>query len=79
MKRYKISESNLNEFWGLFGKPKPQSMQQIIDNDPILKKLDAEIGDMNTKYEPKLRQMKREDPEFFKKLQKIGLITKDFK
>lgn len=79
MKKYKISESNLKEFWGLFGKPKPKTMQQIIDDDPILKKLDAEIGDINTKYEPRLRQMKKSDPSFFKKLQNIGLISKDFK
>jgi hypothetical protein len=58
MKRYKISESKLNEFWGLFGKKKPETMQQIIDDDPILKKLDAELADINQSYVPRLRQMK---------------------
>ena len=38
MKKYKISESKLNEFWGWFGKKKPQSLQKVIDNDPELKK-----------------------------------------
>lgn len=79
MKRYKISEGNLNEFWGLFGKEKPQTIQQIIDNDPILKKLDKKLADLNTAAEPEVRKMKKQDPEFFKKLQKIGIIPKDFK
>ena len=36
MKKYKISESKLNEFWGWFGKKKPQSLQKVIDNDTFL-------------------------------------------
>ncbi len=79
MKRYKISESNLNEFWGLFGKSKPKTMQQIIDDDPVLKKLDSELTDINNSYIPKIRQMKKSNPDFFKKLQNIGIIPKDFK
>jgi len=79
MKRYKISESKLNEFWGLFGKKKPETMQQIIDDDPILKKLDAELADINQSYVPRLRQMKKEDPKLFKKMQDMGIIGKDFK
>ena len=43
MKKYKISKSNLKEFFGLFGKKKPQTMQQVIDNDPVLKQLDKEL------------------------------------
>jgi hypothetical protein len=79
MKRYKISESKLNEFWGLFGKKKPETIQQIIDDDPILKKLDAELADINQSYVPRLRQMKKEDPKLFKKMQDMGIIGKDFK
>ena len=79
MKRYKISESNLNEFWGLFGKKKPQTMQQIIDDDPVLKQLDSELYDINRSYIPRLRQMKKEDPRLFKKMQDMGIIGKDFK
>jgi hypothetical protein len=79
MKRYKISESNLNEFWGLFGKKKPQTMQQIIDDDPVLKQLDAELYGINRNYVPRLRQMKKEDPRLFKKMQDMGIIGKDFK
>jgi hypothetical protein len=57
MKRYKISKENLNEFWGWFGKKKPQTMQQVIDNDPVLNKLDAELADINKSYIPKLKKM----------------------
>jgi phage host-nuclease inhibitor protein Gam len=79
MKRYKISKENLNEFWGMFGKPKPQSIQQIIDNDPILKKLDGEMGDIAREYIPRIRKIKKDQPELFKKMQDKGIIDRDFK
>ena len=79
MKKYKISKSNLKEFWGMFGKPKPKTMQQIIDDDPVLKKIDAELADIDRKYIPRLKQMKKEDPALFKKMQNLGIIDKDFK
>ena len=61
MKRYKISESNLNEFWGWFGEKKPQTMQQVIDNDPVLKQLDKELENIATSYIPRFKQMKKEE------------------
>ena len=80
MKRYKISKENLNEFWGLFGKKKPQTMQQIIDNDPVLNKLDDELYDINRSYIPKLQKVKDTQPEMWKQLLKYGLVDpKDFK
>ena len=40
MARYKISKKNVNEFFGLFGKKKkPKSIDDLINNDPILQKL----------------------------------------
>jgi hypothetical protein len=78
MKRYKISESKLNEFWGWFGKKKPQTMQQVIDNDPILKQLDKELEDIATSYIPRFKQMKKEDPKLFKKMQDMGIIGKSW-
>ena len=77
MKKYKISKENLNEFWGLFGRKKPQTMQQIIDDDPVLKKLDAELYDINRSYIPKLKKMKENNPDFFDKLVKAGLVNLD--
>jgi hypothetical protein len=78
MKRYKISESKLNEFWGWFGKKKPQTMQQVIDNDPILKQLDKELEDIATSYIPRFKQMKKEDPKLFKRMQDMGIIGKSW-
>jgi hypothetical protein len=78
MKRYKISESKLNEFWGWFGKKKPQTMQQVIDNDPVLKQLDKELENIATSYIPRFKQMKKEDPKLFKKMQDMGIIGKSW-
>ncbi len=78
MKRYKISESKLNEFWGWFGKKKPQTMQQVIDNDPVLKQLDKELEDIATSYIPRFKQMKKEDPKLFKRMQDMGIIGKSW-
>ena len=50
MPKYKISKSNLKEFFGFFGdKKKPKDLQTVIDNDPILKKLDADIAKLNNR------------------------------
>ena len=78
MKRYKISKENLNEFWGWFGKKKPQTLQQVIDNDPILKQLDKELEDIATSYIPRFKQMKKEDPKLFKRMQDMGIIGKSW-
>jgi hypothetical protein len=80
MKRYKISESKLNEFWGWFGKKKPQTLQQVIDNDPVLNKLDDELYDINRSYIPKLQKVKDTQPEMWKQLVKYNMVDpKDFK
>ena len=51
MPKYKISKSNLKEFFGFFGKKnKPKKFQDILDNDPVLQKLDSELKDINKKY-----------------------------
>ena len=68
MKKYKISKSNLKEFFGFFGKKKkPKDLQQVIDNDPVLKKLDADIEKLHQNY-GKL------DPEYVKILKKYGAL-----
>lgn len=80
MKRYKISESNLNEFWNWFSKkPSPDKLQKVIDNDPVLKKLQDELEDIGQSYLPRLRKIKAEKPEMFKFLVANDLIPKDFK
>jgi DNA-directed RNA polymerase subunit H (RpoH/RPB5) len=79
MKKYKISKSNLKEFFGLFGKKKPQTLQQIIDADPVLQKLDNEMGDIVKSFAPRVRKIADEQPELYKKWVKLGIIDKDFK
>ena len=79
MAKYKISKGNLKEFWGMFGKKKPETLQQIIDNDPILKKLDSEMEDIAKEYIPRIQKIKKDQPELFKKMQDRGIIDRDFK
>ncbi len=76
--KYKISKSNISEFFGFLGKAKtPDKLQKIIDNDPILQKLSADIKKINAKYGDDIDRMKVEDPETFKMLQNVGMIPKD--
>ena len=73
MARYKISNENINEFFGLFGKKKkPKSIDDLINNDPILQKLDKEIGDLNQKADKYLKQ----DKEYMAILKKLGIDIK---
>jgi hypothetical protein len=56
-KKYKISRKNLNEFFSFFGnKQTPDEIRKIIDNDPILKKLDKDIGDINDKAGERMKR-----------------------
>lgn len=79
MKKYKISESNLKEFWGWFGKKKPQSLQQLVDKDPVLKKIDREIQDTIDSSVPFLLNLKKEKPHVWDVLVKGGLVPNDLK
>jgi hypothetical protein len=66
MPKYKISKSNLKEFFGWFGdKKKPKDLQAVIDNDPQLRKIDAEIARLNNRSGEL-------SPEFVKILKKYG-------
>ncbi len=74
-KKYKISESNLTEFWGLFrSKKAPEKIQNIIDNDPVLTKLQRDIDDINSKTEDYLEKVKKRNPDIYQYLQKAGFI-----
>jgi hypothetical protein len=59
--RYKISESNLNGFFKLFGKKKEDradSINDLIAKDPVLQKIDKAIGDLNDKAAETLKKDK---------------------
>ena len=76
MLKYKISKSNLKEFFGLFGKSKENRqsiINQLIDNDPVLKKLDKDIADINKKA---TERMKTYDPAWIELLRKQGVNIK---
>jgi len=73
MAKYKISKENINEFFGLFGKKKkPKDIDTIIKNDPVLQKIDKEIGDLNDKAAERLRK----DVDAMKILKKLGIEIK---
>lgn len=68
MKKYKITRPYLNEFFGLFGKTKPDKLQQIIDNDPVLKKIDRELDANNREAAEWIKK----DPEMLRLFKKYG-------
>jgi RNA processing factor Prp31 len=75
-KKYKISKGYLKEFFGLFGKSKENRTKKInylIDNDPILKKLDKEIEALNKRATDRI---KITDPEWVELLRKNGVDIK---
>lgn len=73
MAKYKISKENINEFFGFFGKKKkPKDIDAIIKNDPVLQKIDKEIGDLNDKAAERLRK----DVDAMKILKKLGIEIK---
>ena len=75
MKKYKISKSNLKEFFGWFGKKNvPNKLQNIIDNDPVLQKLRADVNKINNKYADDIEKMKKEEPEYYNMLVKAGIL-----
>ena len=65
MPKYKISKSNLKEFFGLFGKKKkPKDLQSLIDSDPKLQQLDKEMQNISKKY---VADITPEQEKIFKK------------
>jgi hypothetical protein len=79
MARYRLSEFNFDRFWNLFGRKKPQTIQQVIDNDPVLKKLDNDREELIQGFRPRLLKIKKEKPEEWDRLVKAGLVPKDYK
>ncbi len=77
MKKSKKLEqkSYIWEFFGLFGKKKSErkkDVNDLIDNDPILKKIDAEINDLNSKAADRLEKIATSDQMDI--LRKYGVI-----
>ena len=72
-KKYKIKKKNLKEFFGLFSKkPTPDRIQQLIDDDPELKRIQSKIDAINKTAVPHMEKLKKEDPALYKKFQDAG-------
>jgi len=74
-KRYKLSEEKINEFWGWFGKKKPTSLQNVINTDPVLKKLDNDMEKIGKSYIPYLKKVRKDHPEIWKRIVNSGTIS----
>ena len=76
---YKIRKSKLKEFFGLFTKKRtPEKLQKLIDKDPVLQKLKADVDKLNYKYKPESDKLKNDRPEMFRMFQDWGLIPNDY-
>jgi preprotein translocase subunit SecY len=49
-----------------------------FDNDPVLNKLDKEMEEIARSQVPRFKQLKKEDPALFKRMQQMGIIGKEF-
>jgi hypothetical protein len=77
MKKYKISKHNLKEFFGFIGKKKtPAEIQKVIDNDPILQKLQRDAKAINDKGIDYAEKLKKRNPQLYKWV-KDNLTVKD--
>jgi|688.fasta_scaffold2292112_1 hypothetical protein len=80
MKKYKISESNLSNFWNWFTKKnQPPSLQNVIDNDPELKRLRQDMKDLIDSQIPILLRIKKNRPDHWKIMVQKGLVPADLK
>jgi hypothetical protein len=79
MKKYKISKSNLKEFFGFFTKKKtPQQIQTLIDNDPVLQKLEKDLKVINSKNQDYMDGLKTKNPKLYKWLDDNGMINTQY-
>ena len=76
--KYKISKSNLTEFfWTMKKANPPEKIQKMIEDDPILQKLRADMVKINSKYEDDFERMKKEDPHYYQMMVKAGIIDEE--
>ena len=69
-KKYKISEGMIKHLLGLFGrKEKPKDIEAMIDNDPRLRALDKQIGDLNRQAAQRIKS----SPDYYNLFKKAGI------
>ena len=71
----KAPKKNLNTKGPVLKKSK---LEKSIENDPVLAKLDEEMAEISKDFIPRIRKIRDENPERFKKIQDMGIIDKDF-
>lgn len=76
MPKYKISKSNLKEFFGFIKrKQTPQEIEKLIDNDPVLQKLQKDLRAINDKSTDYTDKLKVTNPKLYKWLEDNGMIN----
>jgi hypothetical protein len=69
-KRYRISEGMVKHLMGLFGrKEKPKDIEKMIDDDPRLRALDKQIGDLNRQAVQRIKS----SPDYYNLFKKAGI------
>ena len=77
MKKYKISKKNLKEFFGFFTKKvkTPAEIQKLIDNDPVLQRLEKDMRAINDKSKDYFDKLKVSNPKLYKWAKDTGMIN----
>lgn len=76
MPKYKISKSNLKEFFGLIKRKKtPEEIERLINNDPVLQKLQNDLRVINDKSKEHLDKLKNRNPKLHNWLKDSGMIN----
>ena len=73
MKKYKISKHNLKECFGLFGlsqKERDEKINNLIDNDPVLKQIDVNMQALNAKAADRIKK----DKELYQIIKNSGIL-----
>jgi hypothetical protein len=72
MKKYKLSEGNFSKFLNFFGLGKaqrPKTIDDLINNDPRLTKLDKQMGNLNRQAAARIKS----DPHMLALFKKVGV------
>jgi hypothetical protein len=79
MPKYKISKGYLKEFFGFIGRKKtPKEIQNLVDTDPVLQKLQNDLKGINSKNQEYFDKLKIKNPKLYNWLQDNGMINKDY-
>jgi hypothetical protein len=74
-KKYKIKKENLTEFFTWFTKKNvPPKIEDLINNDPELKKLKVKLDAIIDSSVPEFEKMKKENPKEYQALKSVGLV-----